>query len=440
MAGKTILIITVGGSPDPIVKSISHHKPDFVFFICSASDAGSEQEVDGETQRTTGKPTIVDRAGLRPDQYEKVTIPLPDIDHVHAIYNAVVETFDRAVQEEGVSVIVDYTGGTKSMTGAILRAATGRYATECVLSVVGGTRSGKGVVISGTEKVEVYAPTPITQEDTWDEALRMFNLGQYSSAEATLDRLLQQIFSPRLQRKARTLKGLCHVFDQWDRFLYRGANNDLITWSSRPESGAIAVALAPFTAEIAVLAQGPTTLWTARSLLPVLDMWRNARRRAALGRYDDALIRLYRAVEMVGQVRLFAAYGIDANNLSLRSPRPRGPLVETALRQWRVRHGRADYIGGLTEDYRLLKALREPSGAPDHVSVAYEDHRATLHRCIVAHRNKSILVHGFGSSTREEFSEADEAFDGFLTQVQQDSRFPVVAPRPFPELTQQRFP
>jgi len=58
----------------------------------------------------------------------------------------------------------------------------------------------------------------------------------------------------------------------------------------------------------------------------------------------------------------------------------------------------------------------------------------------VAHRNKSILVHGFGSSTREEFSEADEAFDGFLTQVQQDSRFPVVAPRPFPELTQQRFP
>jgi len=50
---KIIIICTVGGSHQPILKSILESKPDYVCFICTGPDletgqAGSERQIEGK--------------------------------------------------------------------------------------------------------------------------------------------------------------------------------------------------------------------------------------------------------------------------------------------------------------------------------------------------------------------------------------------------------
>ncbi len=50
----------------------------------------------------------------------------------------------------------------------------------------------------------------------------------------------------------------------------------------------------------------------------MIDLLRNAERRAARGRYDDAAARLYRALEMLAQMRMGArSPALDSSRLNL---------------------------------------------------------------------------------------------------------------------------
>ncbi len=42
---KKILVLSVGGSAEPIVKAIRNYNPDFVYFFCSSGQKGSESTV-----------------------------------------------------------------------------------------------------------------------------------------------------------------------------------------------------------------------------------------------------------------------------------------------------------------------------------------------------------------------------------------------------------
>ena len=81
---SSVLILTVGGSGEPLVKSIKQSKPDYTIFICSADEkevnaVGSEKMVDGagkpcKTREGEYRESIVVQAGLETEQYEKVFI------------------------------------------------------------------------------------------------------------------------------------------------------------------------------------------------------------------------------------------------------------------------------------------------------------------------------------------------------------------------------
>jgi hypothetical protein len=43
---KKILVLSVGGSAEPIVKAIRNYKPDFVYFFCSSKPKGREVTID----------------------------------------------------------------------------------------------------------------------------------------------------------------------------------------------------------------------------------------------------------------------------------------------------------------------------------------------------------------------------------------------------------
>jgi CRISPR-associated protein (TIGR02710 family) len=449
---RKVLIATVGGTPDPIVKTIEHHRPDFVYFVCSqVVDRGAGQGaavlpagpgrptgtptsplVDGPPNPTgEGKPSIVTRAGLTPDRYAKVEIPLERIDDIKTVYTAVLDTFERALgQAPLVHIVADYTGGTKSMTSALVRAGTGRYAAECRLSVVTGDREGAGDVRSGTERVSEHDPLPITLEDQWDEALRLCNGYQYSAGAAVLEKLVQSPHATnQLRERAKALRALCRVFDQWDSFQYRSASKRRA--DNEDEIGTLMDGWKP---ALDLLAGGPATEWNAACLLQVHDVLYNAARRATQGRYDDALIRLYRAVEMIAQIRLRARYAIDVNDLD-ETKLPQGWLERRGTRR-----GTKMRTGGLADNYDLLSWLKDSHGDGDYVSALYyRTYREDLDSKVVDARNQSILVHGTRASTVQHYQEASELVRTFLQHVERGAGLQPATMQQFPHLTKEAF-
>ncbi|MBU0702219.1 hypothetical protein KKE26_13160 [bacterium] len=92
-----VLILSVGGSCEPLVNAINEYQPDFVYFFCSSGHKGSDKTVNGtgdvcgdtrkfkcpkcQAESFTGNPkgkSIVSQAGLSQDKYDIVLVNDPD--------------------------------------------------------------------------------------------------------------------------------------------------------------------------------------------------------------------------------------------------------------------------------------------------------------------------------------------------------------------------
>ncbi len=123
-----ILILTVGGSCEPLVNAILNEKPEFVYFICSAGKTGSHITVDGSGEpckeyiegKVRTKQSIVSQTGLRKEQYEKWEISDPD--SLACCYSRIVELakeIKKRFGEKNPRIVANYTGGTKTMSVAL---------------------------------------------------------------------------------------------------------------------------------------------------------------------------------------------------------------------------------------------------------------------------------------------------------------------------------
>ena len=118
------MIVSVGGEPRTVVASLVNHRPEHVCFFAS------QQSVDlvGEIKRT------VKDDGLTFTDY-KVICDDPD-DLVHS-YERALDCVDHLLGAgfSADSALVDYTGGAKNMSAALVLAAVGR---GCRFSYVSG--------------------------------------------------------------------------------------------------------------------------------------------------------------------------------------------------------------------------------------------------------------------------------------------------------------
>ena len=134
---EKILILSVGGSAEPIINAIKNSKPDFVYFFCSSGPKGSEGTIDspgdpcGDKRKfkctecgyehNLGNPNgkaIVFQTRFEKGQYEIVTIDDPDdLNECYEKLLALVETIKE--KYDNSQVIANYTGGTKTMSIAL---------------------------------------------------------------------------------------------------------------------------------------------------------------------------------------------------------------------------------------------------------------------------------------------------------------------------------
>ena len=117
----------------------------------------------------------------------------------------------------------------------------------------------------------------------------------------------------------------------------------------------------------------------------VEDLLLNADRRASQQRYDDAVGRLYRAIELLEQIRLFRSYGILTGDVDVQK------LPEALQGKYEaLRSPRSQKVQiGLFQSYELLSQLGN-----DPLGELFLLHREQILSSLEV-RNNSLLAHGF---------------------------------------------
>ncbi len=387
---KTTLLLSVGGSPQPIIHSIEQHKPQKLIYFCSRD---SRQQI-----RAAIEPNLKHRAA------DAEIITTPDEQSLLASVQVLVRELPRSLANLGSDfseLQADFTGGTKAMSAAVVLALADR---GCNFSYVGGVsrdKQGLGTVIDGRELM-LHCDNP------WDalgrEPLKLFalhfNRCRFGSAQLVAETAARR--SERLRPLFSTLKTLAEAYGRWDNFEHGQAGN-LLSRCIQPlqtlpylEEGAALSSLfaSRLQKDIARLEaiknamsqfeEKKDTAHDGRALLE--DLLANAIRRAEREhKYDDAVSRLYSVVEKAAKIRLKLRHGID-NSAVDREQVPAD--VRDAILDGQVTDDKGRYRLPLYRSYALLAALGDPLG--EH----YRREENNL-RKVLDIRNHSLLAHGF---------------------------------------------
>lgn len=384
-ASHVFLICTVGGSPEPVVASIKHWQPSRVWFVHSPQ---TKEDIDNKIV-----PKVHDEGvHLVPGQYD--FFELADIEDfagcVDRLRELTAEVEGWVNRGPGYQVVVDFTGGTKCMSAAL---AVHARCWPCSFSYVGGhkrDKGGVGVVMSGSEKV-VHSVNPwdALGYQTIEQFLVLFDQHAFAAAARIADEAKRRVSREDRKREFQVLEQLAKAFEYWERFDHGTAatslkdvekrSNDLRAVLGAQKGNEVLGELSRLVPHLAKLdgVSRPTRDH-------IVDLLGNARRRWREGRFDDAVARLYRAIEATAQLRLAEAFGIETTE---RVPLERLPADLRARLETRAEEGHVKL--GLQDAYALLFALGDPLGA--------EFQKRELHgrKSSLNTRNRSVLAHGF---------------------------------------------
>lgn len=425
-----VLVCTVGGQPFPILNALKQNTGlDRIYFLCStgteenASDVTIEKATinkipahcphcEKDYTATKKMEPIAAQAALSRDRYAIERIQDPDdLTQVVRACESIDEDVRKRWPEGNVEVVANYTGGTKTMSLGLGLYAL-RRGSPWWLQV---NRTIDRSNIRRIETGDVALPQDLSHLLAQAAAERAGALAErhdYAGAEAVLEATLAQ---ERLRSEdQRRLLGLCqrHAFRAaWDRLDYRQAlelarrNRELAAEHAEALSRLLRIAEA-------LGGDDPWPKGRFTGLELVEDLRANAERAAARGRYDDAVGRLYRATELLAQVKLRRDYGIRTSNVD-----PAHPKIPDDLRPELERHRtspKAIKIG-LLAAYELLAAMNDPLGT------YFAEHRGAL-LYVIEKRNQTLFAHGLTPVDRKTWTDVAPRWQQWLDEAQEACR------------------
>jgi len=400
------LLLSVGGTPEPLIRSLQEHKPKAVCFLASQGSIDLVSEIKKKA------------IGLNFKDYKVIIDDINDTTHC---YEKALVCCDF-LEKEGISpqdIVVDFTGGTKVMSAALALLAVSR---NYQLSYIGGgqrNKEGLGTVITGAEQVFTQAnPWEILAIDDRKRAALMFNRFQFEAAIDSFSAAISRTQKPGLKRYLEILQELAKAYWAWDKFKHKEVSSLLGKGFSDLEDYA-AISNDAEAHSLAGLVKNNLTFLEAFKQesgnfkeachYHLLDLLANAKRRDVEGKYDDGVARLYRGFELLAQLRLKSAYNIEASKAgendipeAIRDDFCR-KYSDLSLRKLKLPSQAC---------YRLLNELGDELGKR---YLAQEKHLQGL----LSARNSSILAHGFSPVGQDtfcqlwqmllEFSDTDQA-------------------------------
>ena len=332
----------------------------------------------------------------RIDGAEVDVAPLPagdenDADAAYAHFDHVLAAVldDFAPQD----VVVDFTRGTKAMSAALVLAATRRAVPR--LRYITGRRDRRGMVEPGSEQVRQIRTTAVDGHRRLDLAREHMRRGAFAAVANVLpdsDAPLARLYPDDFLQAARAVRTTARFYAAWDRLDHAGAAKVDVgeppssewteLWPTERMHGWVCdLEREPERSDHEAMA--------ARLRRLVLDLMANGERRIRHGQHEDALVRAYRALELLGQARLFDR-NLDSGDLDGAHRAVQAVQRKIAKKgQDPIRKDRGDKLqAGRQQVGRILKECGDPLAE----RLLQFDREALLKPTL---RNNSVLVHGF---------------------------------------------
>ena len=387
---STVLILTAGTTADPLLKAIEEHRAeDPTVFVIYGRPFPNQDPNPFEVAFQVRQRAL--ELGVSVETRE---VPDPeDIDVCLQVARSVL----REVAESG-RVIVDFTGGTKPLSAAVVHAAlTEPLGGQLVLEYTGGSvRDRTGRVLR--EAMRLRRSENTATEELLRQVLNLLRRFAYREARAFAGKLPER----GLARFVRHAVEALYAWDEFDyqasvqsiRKLYETARTMQDVPELAPVARLVSGLLEPgnriekLIRDLRELEKGedrPFPPLDATALL-VADALENASRRLHEERPTDCVLRAYRAVECAVQARLLSK--------QINPWRPRwdgiGPSILT--RYLEVLGGREPPRElSLTTGLRLLETLE--GSLPAELQERLRD--------LQQHRNRSYLEHGYQRIDRD---------------------------------------
>lgn len=376
-----ILVATVGGSPQPIRSAMAALRPAVVCFVVSdGTDGRPSSRAEVQTGPADGSAPLRDHPDC-PSDFSIVEVPSDNPDRAMATCRASLKSLRQKYPDH--RLVADYTGGTKSMTGALLMAALGMEGVDVQFML--GDRPDLVQVKAGTERPVVMSADYVLAEReraSIDALIAVFDYGAALGMITRLDARVSgsAVISRGFKREVNAIKQVLSVVDAWDKFDFKEAESKCQAILAQGGIAAKCLSENGFDRALAPLAdrRQKEITWPV-----VSDLWLNAQRCAARGRYDDAVARLYRLTEAVVQAQLWEKHRIT------NPP----PWDKVSLHAPHLLQGVSEIRGtarlGLEKLREFLIAL-DPS---DPVSTTFSQTFSQMKKW-TQNRNQSILAHG----------------------------------------------
>ncbi|MFM6040666.1 MAG: TIGR02710 family CRISPR-associated CARF protein, partial [Sphaerospermopsis kisseleviana] len=269
---------------------------------------------------------------------------------------------------------------------------------------------------------------PVVVQRTLEQFLPIF-LQQYNypAAIAQLKRLLSSMALPSdIKRQIQTLYACCSGLDAWDRFEHRDALELLEPQMKNPVIRNLVLFLKRVINSRGQIDEkfDSSNGTEGNGYEIVQDLILNAERRAEQQRYDDAVGRLYRALELLAQIRLLKTYGMKTGDIDTAK------LPENLRDKYEKK--RSNVKGkiqiALRSSYDLLSELPD-----DPIGKIYLENANKIINALEV-RNNSLFAHGFKPITSTDYETVSEVFVNFIKSAISSvvSNKPQIQPPQFP--------
>lgn len=390
---KKVLIMTVGtGASGSDVAhglffSVKDSNPDILILV------GSSKSFQTTLPHLKN---LINAENINLEIVENLIEEVNDLENLHFQYSDII----KKLLKQGYSlnkICVDYTSGTKAMSAALVSAAIENKVGS--LSYVYGDRGDGGRVKSGTERRNSFSPNKFYSKNIFDKAVELFNIYRFNSC---IELLEKHEFHPEYQGKSELLIKLSKMFDAWDKFNFSYAwdisNNIHVEKLKEFDlKNRFEIYYKPF-----LLKLKEKNL----SYEKIFELIQNSGRRAKEGKYDDAVARLYRTLEMIGQIEFEKVFNCSTSDVKIENiPTEFTDEIKTK------------YVD--SKDNKIKLPLRATfdllNKNNNNLGRKFFENFERIKK-VLNLRNYSILAHGSNTLNEKEFSEADELIKSFLSE------------------------
>ena len=351
----TALVVALTGDLAPAVYSINRLSPESLCFVLP------------ESAKTLVETEIQPRISQMPRRWDWVL--LSDPEHFPSCYQTIARSLPAMLRTWEINpgtLVVDVTGATAAMAGALVLAATPFTSRIVALLDPKAGREGDTVTLEGSERLWISInPWDEGAEGVRREGYELFNRGAFVAA-ATVFRRIESRVSGGQKPLYRALADLSEGYDLWERFHYRQAWEKLKAAAKAMEMASL------FGGPVGLKSGIPAIKANASFLeklvldpadvkeLLAIDLLAHAGRQLRVAHDTEAAMRaLVRALEAFAQHRLFKQHRVKT--WDVQPEQLPEALKETCLTCY-LEDIDGKYVLPAQAQFRLLAALDDPIG------------------------------------------------------------------------------